>query len=81
MKFVQRLWRLIKKKSYFEIKTVCKILQPCPCILSHYAESKEQTIPKYFCLEKLQEEFNIVTEEDIKNCKCFQLLQFTSLGS
>ncbi|CAM2117633.1 unnamed protein product, partial [Caretta caretta] len=32
-----------------------------------YARSKEQTVSKYFRLEQLQEEFNFVTEEEIKN--------------
>uniref|UniRef100_A0A8C8R8E5 Uncharacterized protein n=1 Tax=Pelusios castaneus TaxID=367368 RepID=A0A8C8R8E5_9SAUR len=40
-----------------------------------YARSKEQTVSKYFHLEQLQEEFNFVTEEEIKKCKRFQLLQ------
>ncbi|XP_050815260.1 protein CC2D2B [Gopherus flavomarginatus] len=40
-----------------------------------YARSKEQTVSKYFRLEQLQEEFNFVTEEEIKKCKRFQLLQ------
>ncbi|XP_074855704.1 protein CC2D2B [Carettochelys insculpta] len=41
-----------------------------------YARSKEQTVSTYFRLEQLQEEFNFVTEEEIKKCKRFQLLQF-----
>nr|XP_025035558.1 protein CC2D2B isoform X4 [Pelodiscus sinensis] len=40
-----------------------------------YTRSKEQTMSKYFRLEQLQEEFNFVTEEEIKKCKRFQLLQ------
>uniref|UniRef100_A0A8C3RIJ1 Uncharacterized protein n=1 Tax=Chelydra serpentina TaxID=8475 RepID=A0A8C3RIJ1_CHESE len=40
-----------------------------------YARSQEQTVSKYFRLEQLQEEFNFVTEEEIKKCKRFQLLQ------
>uniref|UniRef100_A0A8C0IZN1 Coiled-coil and C2 domain containing 2B n=1 Tax=Chelonoidis abingdonii TaxID=106734 RepID=A0A8C0IZN1_CHEAB len=40
-----------------------------------YARSKEQIVSKYFRLEQLQEEFNFVTEEEIKKCKRFQLLQ------
>ncbi|XP_053161349.1 protein CC2D2B isoform X3 [Hemicordylus capensis] len=45
-----------------------------------YAKFQEQSDSKYFRLEQLQEEFNFVTEEEIKNCKRFQLLQLRSLG-
>ncbi|KAJ6668919.1 hypothetical protein lerEdw1_007728 [Lerista edwardsae] len=45
-----------------------------------FAKSQEQSDSKYFRLEQLQEEFNFVTEEEIKSCKRFQLLQLRSLG-
>uniref|UniRef100_A0A7M4F7S3 Uncharacterized protein n=1 Tax=Crocodylus porosus TaxID=8502 RepID=A0A7M4F7S3_CROPO len=45
-----------------------------------YTRSKEETLPKYFRLEQLQKEFNFVTEEEIKNCKRFQLLQLRNSG-
>ncbi|XP_044276638.1 protein CC2D2B [Varanus komodoensis] len=45
-----------------------------------YAKTQEQSDSKYFRLEQLQEEFNFVTAEEIKNCKRFQLLQLRSLG-
>uniref|UniRef100_A0A8D0C515 Coiled-coil and C2 domain containing 2B n=1 Tax=Salvator merianae TaxID=96440 RepID=A0A8D0C515_SALMN len=45
-----------------------------------YAKSQEQSKSEYFRLEQLQAEFNFVTEEEIKNCKRFQLLQLRSLG-
>ncbi|XP_072482411.1 protein CC2D2B isoform X11 [Notamacropus eugenii] len=41
---------------------------------------KGQAIPKYFRLEQLQEEFNFVSEEEIKKSKRFQLLQLRSAG-
>uniref|UniRef100_A0A8D0L309 Coiled-coil and C2 domain containing 2B n=1 Tax=Sphenodon punctatus TaxID=8508 RepID=A0A8D0L309_SPHPU len=48
--------------------------------LIKYARFKEQNVPKYFRLEQLQEEFNFVTEEEIKKSKRFQLLQLRNLG-
>uniref|UniRef100_A0ABM5G1C7 Protein CC2D2B isoform X9 n=1 Tax=Pogona vitticeps TaxID=103695 RepID=A0ABM5G1C7_9SAUR len=45
-----------------------------------YAKAEEQRDSKYFRLEQLQEQFNFVTPEEIKNCKRFQLLQLRSLG-
>ncbi|XP_056657779.1 protein CC2D2B isoform X3 [Monodelphis domestica] len=45
-----------------------------------YTRHKGQTIPKYFRLEQLQEEFNFVSEEEIKKSKRFQLLQLRNAG-
>ncbi|XP_074089363.1 protein CC2D2B isoform X2 [Macrotis lagotis] len=45
-----------------------------------YTRHKGQAIPKYFRLEQLQEEFNFVSEEEIKKSKRFQLLQLRNAG-
>nr|XP_020852514.1 protein CC2D2B isoform X4 [Phascolarctos cinereus] len=45
-----------------------------------YTRHKGQAIPKYFRLEQLQEEFNFVSEEEIKKNKRFQLLQLRNAG-
>ncbi|KAJ7324124.1 hypothetical protein JRQ81_017144 [Phrynocephalus forsythii] len=44
------------------------------------AKSQGQSDSECFRLEQLQEEFNFVTTEEIKNCKRFQLLHLRSLG-
>lgn len=41
---------------------------------------KGQDIPKYFRLEQLQDEFNFVSEEEMKKSKRFQLLQLRNAG-
>lgn len=41
---------------------------------------KGQDIPKYFRLEQLQDEFNFVSEEEIKKSKRFQILQLRNAG-
>lgn len=41
---------------------------------------KGQDIPKYFRLEQLQDEFNLVSEEEMKKSKRFQLLQLRNAG-
>nr|XP_045004359.1 protein CC2D2B [Jaculus jaculus] len=41
---------------------------------------KGQDIPKYFRLEQLQDEFNFVSEEEMKRSKRFQLLQLRNAG-
>uniref|UniRef100_A0A8C6GJB2 Coiled-coil and C2 domain containing 2B n=1 Tax=Mus spicilegus TaxID=10103 RepID=A0A8C6GJB2_MUSSI len=41
---------------------------------------KGQEIPKYFRLEQLQDEFNFVSEEEMKRSKRFQLLQLRNAG-
>lgn len=43
----------------------------CPQV----ASSGEVTAPEYFRLEHLQEEFNFVTDEEIKKSKRFRLLR------
>ncbi|XP_076419193.1 protein CC2D2B isoform X2 [Peromyscus maniculatus bairdii] len=45
-----------------------------------YLRHKGQEIPKYFRLEQLQDEFNFVSEEEIKRSKRFQLLQLRNAG-
>uniref|UniRef100_A0A8C8ZA16 Coiled-coil and C2 domain containing 2B n=1 Tax=Prolemur simus TaxID=1328070 RepID=A0A8C8ZA16_PROSS len=45
-----------------------------------YMRHKEQVIPKYFRLEQLQDEFNFVSEEEMKKSKRFQLLQLRNAG-
>ncbi|KAG8523589.1 Coiled-coil and C2 domain-containing protein 2A, partial [Galemys pyrenaicus] len=45
-----------------------------------YMKHKEQHIPKYFRLEQLQDEFNFVSEEEMKKSKRFQLLQLRNTG-
>lgn len=37
-------------------------------------------MPKYFRLEQLQDEFNFVSEEEMKKSKRFQLLQLRNAG-
>lgn len=41
---------------------------------------KGKDIPKYFRLEQLQDEFNFVSEEEMKKNKRFQLLQLRNSG-
>jgi hypothetical protein len=41
---------------------------------------KGQDIPQYFRLEQLQDEFNFVSEEEMKKSKRFQLLQLRNAG-
>ncbi|XP_004681086.1 PREDICTED: uncharacterized protein C10orf131 homolog [Condylura cristata] len=45
-----------------------------------YMKHKEEYIPKYFRLEQLQDEFNFVSEEEMKKSKRFQLLQLRNAG-
>uniref|UniRef100_A0A671FHZ4 Coiled-coil and C2 domain containing 2B n=1 Tax=Rhinolophus ferrumequinum TaxID=59479 RepID=A0A671FHZ4_RHIFE len=45
-----------------------------------YMKHKGQDIPKYFRLEQLQDEFNFVSEEEIKKSKRFQILQLRNAG-
>ncbi|KAL6031136.1 hypothetical protein STEG23_035024, partial [Scotinomys teguina] len=45
-----------------------------------YLRHKGQEIPKYFRLEQLQDEFNFVSEEEMKRSKRFQLLQLRNVG-
>ncbi|XP_060245282.1 protein CC2D2B [Meriones unguiculatus] len=45
-----------------------------------YLRHKGQEIPKYFRLEQLQDEFNFVSEEEMKRSKRFQLLQLRNAG-
>ncbi|KAJ8789332.1 hypothetical protein J1605_021859 [Eschrichtius robustus] len=45
-----------------------------------YMKRKEQDIPKYFRLKQLQDEFNFVSEEEMKKSKRFQLLQLRNAG-
>nr|XP_012622407.1 protein CC2D2B isoform X1 [Microcebus murinus] len=45
-----------------------------------YMRYKEQVIPKYFRLDQLQDEFNFVSEEEMKKSKRFQLLQLRNAG-
>ncbi|XP_054546514.1 protein CC2D2B isoform X3 [Talpa occidentalis] len=45
-----------------------------------YLKHKEQYIPKYFRLEQFQDEFNFVSEEEMKKNKRFQLLQLRNAG-
>ncbi|XP_073650249.1 protein CC2D2B [Tursiops truncatus] len=45
-----------------------------------YMKHKEQDIPKYFRLKQLQDEFNFVSEEEMKKSKRFQLLQLRNTG-
>uniref|UniRef100_A0A8C2YJW9 Coiled-coil and C2 domain containing 2B n=1 Tax=Chinchilla lanigera TaxID=34839 RepID=A0A8C2YJW9_CHILA len=45
-----------------------------------YMRHKGQDIPQYFRLEQLQDEFNFVSEEEIKKSKRFQLLQLRNTG-
>ncbi|TKC42367.1 hypothetical protein EI555_003407, partial [Monodon monoceros] len=45
-----------------------------------YMKHKEQDIPKYFRLKQLQDEFNFVSEEEMKKSKRFQLLQLRNAG-
>lgn len=45
-----------------------------------YVRQKGQNIPQYFRLEQLQDEFNFVSEEEMKKSKRFQLLQLRSAG-
>uniref|UniRef100_G3T2U8 Coiled-coil and C2 domain containing 2B n=1 Tax=Loxodonta africana TaxID=9785 RepID=G3T2U8_LOXAF len=45
-----------------------------------YMKHKGQDIPKYFRLEQLQDEFNFVSEEEMKKSKRFQLLQLRNAG-
>ncbi|XP_070079796.1 protein CC2D2B isoform X8 [Equus caballus] len=45
-----------------------------------YMKHKGQDIPKYFRLEQLQDEFNLVSEEEMKKSKRFQLLQLRNAG-
>ncbi|XP_040847765.1 protein CC2D2B isoform X1 [Ochotona curzoniae] len=42
--------------------------------------NKGQEIPKYFRLEQLQDEFNFVSEEEMRKSKRFQLLQLRNAG-
>lgn len=41
---------------------------------------KGQDIPKYFRLEQLQDEFNFISEEEMRQSKRFQLLQLRNAG-
>ncbi|KAM8780292.1 protein CC2D2B [Rhynchonycteris naso] len=45
-----------------------------------YMKHKRKDIPKYFRLEQLQDEFNFVSEEEMKKSKRFQLLQLRNAG-
>ncbi|XP_072827791.1 protein CC2D2B isoform X5 [Vicugna pacos] len=45
-----------------------------------YIKHKGQDMPKYFRLEQLQDEFNFVSEEEMKKSKRFQLLQLRNAG-
>ncbi|KAM4839850.1 protein CC2D2B [Urocitellus parryii] len=45
-----------------------------------YMRYKGQDISKYFRLEQLQDEFNFVSEEEMKKSKRFQLLQLRNAG-
>ncbi|XP_070326039.1 protein CC2D2B isoform X10 [Odocoileus virginianus] len=45
-----------------------------------YIKHKGQDIPNYFRLEQLQDEFNFVSEEEMKKSKRFQLLQLRNAG-
>ncbi|KFO34685.1 Protein CC2D2B [Fukomys damarensis] len=45
-----------------------------------YMGHKGQDIPQYFHLEQLQDEFNFVSEEEMKKSKRFQLLQLRNAG-
>uniref|UniRef100_A0A8C6RJ87 Coiled-coil and C2 domain containing 2B n=1 Tax=Nannospalax galili TaxID=1026970 RepID=A0A8C6RJ87_NANGA len=45
-----------------------------------YMRHTEQEIPKYFRIEQLQDEFNFVSEEEMKRSKRFQLLQLRNAG-
>ncbi|XP_070416792.1 protein CC2D2B isoform X10 [Equus przewalskii] len=45
-----------------------------------YMKHKGQDIPKYFRLEQLQDEFNLVSEEEMNKSKRFQLLQLRNAG-
>nr|XP_019580321.1 PREDICTED: protein CC2D2B [Rhinolophus sinicus] len=45
-----------------------------------YMKHKGQDIPKYFRLEQLQDEFNFVSEEEMKKSKRFQILQLRNAG-
>ncbi|XP_004409556.1 PREDICTED: coiled-coil and C2 domain-containing protein 2A-like [Odobenus rosmarus divergens] len=45
-----------------------------------YMKHKGQDIPKSFRLEQLQDEFNFVSEEEMKKSKRFQLLQLRNAG-
>ncbi|KAI5932722.1 Protein CC2D2B [Manis javanica] len=45
-----------------------------------HMKHKGQDIPKYFRLEQLQDEFNFVSEEEMKKSKRFQLLQLRNAG-
>ncbi|XP_021108771.1 protein CC2D2B isoform X2 [Heterocephalus glaber] len=45
-----------------------------------YMRHKGQDIPRYFRLEQLQDEFNFVSEEEMKKSKRFQLLQLRNAG-
>ncbi|KAK2501741.1 hypothetical protein MC885_007267, partial [Smutsia gigantea] len=45
-----------------------------------HVKHKGQDIPKYFRLEQLQDEFNFVSEEEMKKSKRFQLLHLRNAG-
>ncbi|KAB1271087.1 Protein CC2D2B [Camelus dromedarius] len=45
-----------------------------------YIKHKGQDMPKYFRLEQWQDEFNFVSEEEMKKSKRFQLLQLRNAG-
>ncbi|VTJ89173.1 Hypothetical predicted protein, partial [Marmota monax] len=45
-----------------------------------YMRYKGQDISNYFRLEQLQDEFNFVSEEEMKKSKRFQLLQLRNAG-
>ncbi|XP_014446676.1 protein CC2D2B isoform X2 [Tupaia chinensis] len=45
-----------------------------------YMRHKGQDIPQYFRLEQLQDEFNFVSEEEMRRSKRFQLLQLRNAG-
>ncbi|EDL94187.1 rCG57684 [Rattus norvegicus] len=45
-----------------------------------YLRHKGQEIPKYFRLDQLQDEFNFVSEEEMKRSKRFQLLELRNAG-
>nr|KAF6424608.1 coiled-coil and C2 domain containing 2B [Molossus molossus] len=45
-----------------------------------YMKHKGKDIPNYFRLEQLQDEFNFISEEEMKKSKRFQLLQLRNVG-
>lgn len=49
------------------------------CVLQ-YLRHRGQEIPKYFRLEQLQDEFNFVSEEEMRRSKRFQMLQLRNAG-